>query len=63
MNGDYLALAARIRTELVRNVYTFNLRPSRLVELIDDLRPCLDMTTGDLTRFANLLEQLAAHDD
>lgn len=47
---------------LVRNVYAFNLRPSRLMELIDGLRPCLEMTTDDLNQFADLLEHLARQD-
>jgi hypothetical protein len=47
---------------LVRNVYTFNLRGSRLKELATDLRPCLTAVTHDLTQFTQLLYQLSQDD-
>ncbi len=48
---------------VVRNVYTFNLRPSRLRELVDDLPQCLEATKRDLTRFVAFLEQLDRHNE
>jgi hypothetical protein len=44
---------------VVRNVYAFNLRPSRLQELVSGLRPCFDSTAGDLLGFAAFLERLS----
>lgn len=44
---------------VVRNVYTFNLNPTRLAVLSARLRPCLEMTTSDLSAFAAFLERLA----
>jgi hypothetical protein len=44
---------------VVRNVYTFNLRGSRIKELAADLRACLTMVSHDLTQFAQFLQQLA----
>lgn len=45
---------------VVRNVYTFNLRPSRLQELTEGLRECYDMTIRDLEEFANFLDRLSS---
>jgi len=42
---------------VVRNVYTFNLRPSRLQELVEGLPACLAAMTHDLTVFSIFLEQ------
>lgn len=47
---------------IVRNVYTFNLRPTRLRELTEDLRPCYEATVHDLTNFVAFLEELHAMD-
>lgn len=47
---------------VVRNVYTFNLRGSRVKELAAGLRPCLTAVAHDLTEFAQFLQRLA-HDD
>ena len=47
---------------LVRNVYTFNLRPSRLTELTSDLRACYEATRQDLIDFTAFLEGLARTD-
>ena len=44
---------------VVRNVYTFNLRPARLQELTSELRPCYDAVARDLEAFADFLERLA----
>ena len=44
---------------VVRNVYAFTLRPSRLRELVSDLRPCFDSAARDLLGFAAFLERLA----
>jgi hypothetical protein len=47
---------------VVRNVYTFNLRGSRIKELAAGLRPCLTAVAHDLAQFTQFLQQLA-HDD
>ena len=47
---------------IVRNVYTFNLRGTRLKELATELRPCLTAVTHDLTQFTEFLQQLAQDD-
>ena len=44
---------------VVRNVYTFNLRPARLQELVAGLRPCRDAVAGDLNSFAGFLDRMA----
>ena len=44
---------------VVRNVYAFTLRPSRLRELVSGLRPCFDSAARDLPGFAAFLERLA----
>jgi len=44
---------------VVRNVYTFNLRPTRLQELTDELRACYRAVVHDLETFADFLEELA----
>jgi hypothetical protein len=43
---------------VVRNVYTFNLRPSRLHELIRTLRACYESLLNDLTAFIHFLKKL-----
>jgi hypothetical protein len=44
---------------VVRNVYTFNLRPSRLQELVTELRPCYASLVQDVTVFCTLLDNLS----
>jgi len=44
---------------VVRNVYTFNLKSSRLQELTEQLRECCQSVQSDLEKFMNFLEQLA----
>lgn len=43
---------------VVRNVYAFNLRPSRLKELVDQLRPCFERVEQDLGSFVQILDSL-----
>jgi hypothetical protein len=45
---------------LVRNVYTFNLRPSRLRELTEELRACYEATMHDIENFILFLEAVSA---
>ncbi len=47
---------------IVRNVYTFNLRPSRLKELTQELRACYDDLYEDLALFVAFLNDLAHTD-
>jgi hypothetical protein len=44
---------------LVRNVYTFNLRPSRLRELAEELKSCYQAVEANLHDFMGILEQSA----
>lgn len=46
----------------VRNVYTLNLRPSRLRELVADLPSCYAALVKDLISFCHFLEQLELDD-
>ena len=48
---------------VVRNIYPFNLRPARLQELMNDLRPCLEAVARELEEFAVFLEQIARQDE
>jgi hypothetical protein len=48
---------------VVRNVYTFNLRASRLQELADALEMCFELVSGDLGIFADFLVSLSQADD
>jgi hypothetical protein len=48
---------------IVRNVYTFNLRPARLEELTSGLRDCYQLVTNDLETFCIFLEQLSVADE
>jgi hypothetical protein len=48
---------------IVRNVYTFNLRPARLQELVTRLRACQDAIAGDLNAFAAFLDSVARSPD
>ncbi len=44
---------------VVRNVYTFNLRPSRLQELVTELASCYAALIQDVTTFCDFLDKLA----
>jgi hypothetical protein len=44
---------------VVRNVYTLNLRPSRVRELVDTLKPCYELFAIDLRRFCDFIEAIA----
>lgn len=48
---------------VVRNVYTFNLRPARLQELTGGLHNCYQVATRDLEDLSIFLEQLSAADE
>jgi len=48
---------------IVRNVYTFNLRPARLQELVTGLRACQGAITADLASFAAFLDSAARSPD
>ena len=48
---------------VVRNVYTFNLRPARLNELVGGLRACQTALSADLTTFAAFLDRMAQAPD
>jgi hypothetical protein len=43
---------------VVRNVYTFNLRPSRLQELMTDLPTCFQEVRRDLAAFTEFLDSI-----
>lgn len=43
---------------VVRNVYTFSLRPSRLQELAADLPACYDSLVADISAFIGFLDAL-----
>jgi hypothetical protein len=45
---------------IVRHVYTFNLRASRIVELSDNLRMCYQMVIEDFARFISYLLEMAS---
>lgn len=42
--------------QIVRNIYTFNLRPSRMQELTTDLPSCYTNVKGSLLHFISFLE-------
>jgi len=48
---------------VVRNVYTFNLRPDRVIELIRGLRATFGSAQHDLLFFAEFLENLSRADE
>jgi hypothetical protein len=48
---------------VVRNGYSFYLRPSRLQELVGGLAACVEMTHLDLLQFAEALDRMAWTDD
>ncbi|MEM9976815.1 MAG: hypothetical protein AAF808_04220 [Cyanobacteria bacterium P01_D01_bin.2] len=45
---------------IVQNIYTFNLRPSRLRELVTDLPRCYGSLKADIDSFCVFLNELAA---
>jgi hypothetical protein len=45
---------------VVRNVYTFNLRPSRLQELVEDLPSCYATLVQDMNTFCDFLDKLVS---
>jgi hypothetical protein len=47
---------------VVRSVYTFSLRPSRMKELVEGLAACFMMVSRDLNQFATFLESLDQDD-
>jgi len=48
---------------VVRNVYTFNLRPLRVIELIQNVRSTFGLVQLDLLAFANFLDGLSTADE
>jgi hypothetical protein len=50
---EYLAFR-----HVVRNVYSFNLKSSRLLELVKGLRPCYNQLREDLENFSEFLNKL-----
>jgi hypothetical protein len=48
---------------IVRNVYTFNLRPARLRELVAGLRACQDAIGADINAFVTFLDSVARSSD
>jgi len=48
---------------VVRNVYTFNLRPLRVTALIEGLRPAFEVVQRDLLTFADFLDGLSTADE
>jgi len=48
---------------VVRNVYTFTLRPGRLQELVSELRPCYQAVERDLSDFVNFLQGLSEEEE
>jgi hypothetical protein len=47
---------------VVRNVYTFNLKPDRIAQLVRDLRPTFDQTRRELLAFAGFLNTVSTAD-
>ena len=43
----------------MRNVYTFNLRPDRVAELVNGLRPTYRLVADDLLGLARFLDAIA----
>jgi hypothetical protein len=48
---------------IVRNVYTFNLRPARLEELTSGLRYCYQLVMRDLEGFCIFLDKVSVADE
>jgi len=44
---------------VIRNVYTFNLKPSRLRALVADLAACYQAVNEDLNHFCDFLESMS----
>ncbi len=44
---------------VVRNIYAFNLKFSRLQELTGQLKACYQLVTSDMNRFSEFLERLS----
>jgi hypothetical protein len=44
---------------LIRNIYTLNIRPSRLLELTKNLNKCFEILKNDLKNFTDFLENIA----
>ncbi len=44
---------------VVRNIYTFNLRPSRLIDLTEDLPGCYKTVSEDIGKFVDFLEEIS----
>lgn len=45
----------------VRNVYTLNLRPSRVRELVGTLRDCYESLADDLEKFCDFMETMVSN--
>ncbi len=45
---------------VVRNLYTFNLIPSRIFDLAHGVRACYDAVAGDLHAFCGFLDALGS---
>jgi hypothetical protein len=52
------AFSKAAQTNVVRNVYTFNFRSSRLQELTTELRSCFEHANQDLISFSQFLHRL-----
>lgn len=46
---------------VVRNVYTLNLRPSRVRELVGTLRDCYEFLADDLEKFCEFMESMVSN--
>jgi len=46
---------------VVRNVYTLNLRPSRVRELVGTLRDCYESLADDLEKFCDFMETMVSN--
>lgn len=56
--AEYLAFH-----HVVRNVYTFNLRPERVIELVQGLRPAFELARRELLAFTAFLDGLVTADE
>ncbi|HFD40626.1 MAG TPA: hypothetical protein ENJ31_12355 [Anaerolineae bacterium] len=61
LHGFYAGVE-RIFEDIARNVYTFNLRPGRIQELVAGLRDCYQAVQDDLLALCSILEQLSVED-
>jgi len=48
---------------VVRNVYTFNINPARLMQLTQSLQECYRTLSHDLNQFCEFLDELSRVDD